>query len=67
MCNTHNGKRYHHIEKRRYAGMQLPHDEVLNAKRDSVNAVKAITSKTVAVIRYDAKLIKWTEGKLKTI
>ena len=47
--------------------MQLPNDEVLNAKRDSVNAVKAITSKTVAVIRYDAKLIKWTEGKLKTI
>ena len=50
----------------RSEGIQLPNDEVLNSKRNSVNVVKAITSKAVAVIKYGTKPIKWTEGKLKT-
>ena len=41
--------------------------KILNSKQNSVNVVKVITSKAVAVIRCGTELIKGTEDKLKTI
>ena len=39
----------------------------LKSKLNSGNVVTAINSRAVAVIRYDARLMKWTKDEIRTI